>query len=82
VLAVLRPASLWVTLGVVLGAVLIIEYGFRRKLGQLLTMITLALAVIGAGILFVHFFWPIVVTAVLLIGGYLLFENLRELVRR
>jgi len=59
--------------------IIFVEAGFRRHLPQLITSVTLALAVIAALVLLFEFFWTIVVLAVLVAGGYIMWENLREL---
>jgi len=56
-----------------------IEAGFRRHLTSLITSVTIGLATVAALILLYEFFWSIVIAGVLLAGGYILFENLREL---
>jgi uncharacterized membrane protein len=45
------------------------------------TSATLGLAVVSALILTYNFFWQIVVTAVIALGVYVLWDNLRELWR-
>ena len=40
---------------------------------------TLGLALIAALILLYEFFWPVLIAAVLAIGFYLLWDNLREI---
>jgi hypothetical protein len=62
--------------------ILIIEAGFRRQLYRFIARATIILALISTVILIYEFFWPIVVGGVLLAGGYLTVENLRELLRR
>jgi hypothetical protein len=57
----------------------LVEAGFRRRLVQLVTTITVGLAIISGLILLYDFFWQIVVLAVLLAGGYIMWENVREL---
>jgi hypothetical protein len=56
-----------------------IEAGFRRRLTQLVTSVTIALAIVTTLILLFDFFWPIVIISVLLAGSYIMWENLREL---
>jgi hypothetical protein len=57
----------------------LVEAGFRRQLVRLVTSITIGLAIITALILLYDFFWQIVILAVLLAGGYIMWENVREL---
>lgn len=64
-----------------IGLFLFVEAGFRGRLTNLVTSATLGLAVVSALILTYHFFWEIVVTAVLALGVYVLWDNLRELWR-
>jgi hypothetical protein len=58
---------------------LFIESGFRGRLINLASSLGIGLSIVSALILLYEFFWPIVSIAVLVIGGYLLLENLREL---
>ena len=59
--------------------VVFIEAGFRRQLSSLITAVTIALAVVGSLVLLFEFFWTIIVIVVLIAGGYMIWENLREL---
>jgi len=59
--------------------IVFIEAGFRRQLSSLITSLTTGLAIVAALVLLFEFFWEIVVVAVLVAGGYMLWENLREL---
>jgi hypothetical protein len=56
-----------------------IEAGFRKRLTQLVTGVTIALAMVAFLILLFDFFWTIVVAGVLVAGSYIMWENLREL---
>ncbi len=56
-----------------------VESGFRRRLTGLVNGVSVGLAVVAALILLFEFFWTIVVLAVLAAGGYMIWENLREL---
>jgi hypothetical protein len=58
-----------------------IEAGFRRRLTRFIVSVNVALAVVGALVLLEHYFWSVIVLAVLGIGFYILWENLRELGR-
>ena len=60
---------------------LFVEAGFRGRLIRLVTSATLGLAVVAALVLVYEFFWQIVVVAVLVLGLYVLWDNLRELRR-
>src|SRR5215218_4780076 len=56
-----------------------IEAGFRRRLTRFTVSLNVALAVVGALVLLEHYFWSVIVFAVLTVGLYILWENLREL---
>src|SRR5215213_8588402 len=56
-----------------------IEAGFRRRLTRFIVSLNVALAVVGALVLLEHYFWSVIVFAVLAVGLYILWENLREL---
>jgi hypothetical protein len=58
-----------------------IEAGFRRRLTRFIVSANIGLAIVGALVLLQHYFWQIIVLAVLAIGLYILWENLRELGR-
>ena len=60
---------------------LFVEAGFRGRLTNLVTSAALSLAVVAALVLIYEFFWRIVVAAVLIVGIYVLWDNLRELRR-
>jgi hypothetical protein len=59
-----------------------VEAGFRGRLVNLVGSVNIGLAVVAALILIYEFFWQIVVAAVLILGLYVLWDNLRELRRR
>ena len=56
-----------------------VEAGFRGRLVNLVSSVNIGLAVVAALILLYEFFWQIVVAAVLGVGIYVLWDNLREL---
>ena len=58
-----------------------VEAGFRRRLTNLVSSANIGLAVVAALVVLYEFFWPIVVLAVLAVGAYVLWDNLRELRR-
>ena len=58
-----------------------VEAGFRRRLTNLLSSANIGLAVVSSLVVFYEFFWPLVVLAVLAVGAYVLWDNLRELRR-
>jgi hypothetical protein len=59
-----------------------VEAGFRGRLVNLVSSVNIGLAVVATLIVFYEFFWQLVVAAVLVLGLYLLWDNLRELRRR
>jgi hypothetical protein len=59
--------------------VVFIEAGFRRQLGNLIKAVTIVLAVVASLVILYEFFWTIIVVVVLIAGGYMIWENLREL---
>jgi hypothetical protein len=58
-----------------------VEAGFRGRLVNLVSSANIGLAVVATLIILYEFFWQIVVAAVLVIGLYVLWDNLRELRR-
>jgi len=68
-----------VGLVVLVALMILIEAGFRRQLAQLVTSLTIGLALLAALILVVDFFWQIIVVVALISSGYIIWENLREL---
>jgi len=60
---------------------LFIEAGFRGRLVNLVSSTTVGLAVVSALIILYEFFWQLVITGVVLLGLYILWDNLRELRR-
>jgi len=58
-----------------------VEAGFRRRLTRFIGSANVGLAMVGALVLLQHFFWQIIVFAVLSVGLYVLWDNLRELGR-
>jgi hypothetical protein len=76
------PARFWpIGLGILLGVIIFVEAGFRRRLPQLITSLTIGLAIASALVLIFQFFWQIVVAGVLVAGAYIMWDNLRELRR-
>ncbi len=59
-----------------------LEAGFRGRLVNLVSSVNIGLAVVATLILVYEFFWQVVVAAVLILGLYVLWDNLRELRRR
>jgi len=58
-----------------------VEAGFRGRLVKLVSSANIGLAVVAALVIVYEFFWQLVVAAVLLVGLYVLWDNLRELRR-
>lgn len=59
-----------------------VEAGFRKRLVNLVSSVNIGLAVVASLVLLYEFFWQLVVAAVLIVGLYVLWDNLRELFRR
>jgi len=57
------------------------EAGFRGRLVNLVSSANIGLAVVATLIIIYEFFWPLVVASVLVVGLYVLWDNLRELRR-
>ena len=58
-----------------------VEAGFRGRLVNLVSSANIGLAVVATLIIVYEFFWQLVVASVLVIGIYVLWDNLRELRR-
>jgi hypothetical protein len=59
-----------------------VEAGFRGRLVNLISSANIGLAVVATLVIVYEFFWQLVVAAVLILGLYVLWDNLRELRRR
>ena len=59
-----------------------VEAGFRGRLVHLISSVNIGLAVAATLVIVYEFFWQLVVAGVLVLGLYVLWENLRELRRR
>jgi hypothetical protein len=59
-----------------------VEAGFRGRLVNLISSVNIGLAVVATLVIIYEFFWQLVVAGVLILGLYVLWENLRELRRR
>ena len=81
VLALFAPDYLSLGFFALLMVFIAIEATFRRRIARLITWITIVLAIISAVILLIEFWDEALVVAVLLAGGYITWENLRELRR-
>lgn len=64
---------------VLISLFIFLESGFRRQLPQLINSLTIGLAVVAMLVLIWQFFWYLAIAAVLAAGGYIIWENLREL---
>ncbi len=58
-----------------------IEASFRGRLVNLVSSVNIGLAVVATLIIVYEFFWALVIAAVLIVGLYVLWDNLRELRR-
>ena len=58
-----------------------VEATFRKRLTRFVGSVNIGLAMVGALVILQHFFWQVIVFAVLAVGLYILWENLRELGR-
>jgi hypothetical protein len=58
-----------------------VEAGFRGRLVNLVSSANIGLAIVATLIIIYEFFWQLVVATVLVIGLYVLWDNLRELRR-
>ena len=63
---------------ILLGVILVMEATFQGRLRGLANWLTGLLALIASLVLITEFFTPLLVGLLLLIGGYLLYDNLRE----
>src|SRR3954452_886153 len=72
----------WAAIAAALGGYLLIESAFRRRLTQLTLRIVLILAVISIALLVVNFRAEIGLLAIVALAGFLLIDNLREVLRR
>lgn len=76
---VVLDEPLWISLAIMLGLILFIEAAFRRWLGRLLSIVTIVLALVAVAVLLIEFYEPIAIGLVVIVGLYILIENLREL---
>ncbi len=63
---------------ILLGLAIFVESAFRKQLQGLITILTNILAIIGSLVLLYKFSLQIMMVAVLLVGGYIIWQNLRE----
>jgi len=76
-----RGAYLTFALAGSIAMFLFVEAGFRGRLTNLVTSAAISLAIVATLVVFYRFFWDIVVGGVLILGVYVLWDNLRELRR-
>lgn len=65
----------------VISVIVFVEASFRGQITRFISSLTIGLAVVSGLVIFVEFFWAIVVLAILVSGGYIMWENIRELRR-
>lgn len=63
----------------IIAVITVVEAAFRRRFNRLLNALSGALAIVAGLVLVAEFFWNILIGVILLAGGYILWENLREL---
>jgi len=66
-------------LAALIGLLIFIEAGFRRRLSQMISSLVTGLAIVSAFILVFEFFWPLFVIGVLAAGVFIMWENIREI---
>jgi hypothetical protein len=64
-----------------IGVMIFLEASFRRRLPQLIKSLTIGLAIISALILLYEFFWQVIVVGILAAGLFIMWENIKELLR-
>jgi hypothetical protein len=65
----------------VISLIVFVEASFRGQITRFISSITVGLAVVAGLIIILEFFWPLVVLVILVSGGYIMLENIRELRR-
>jgi hypothetical protein len=68
-------------LATMIGVMIFLEASFRRRLPQLIKSLTIGLAIISALILLYEFFWQVIVVGILAAGLFIMWENIKELLR-
>jgi hypothetical protein len=79
VLVVFARRYLGFGLAAILAVFTFVEASFRGRLIRLVTSVTIGLSLVATLVIVYEFFWPLVISAVLVMGGFILWENLREL---
>jgi hypothetical protein len=77
-LAVFGRSHLLLGLFAALALFTLIEASFRGRLIRLVTGVALSLTAVGVLVLIYEFFWQVVILLVLVMGAFILWENLRE----
>lgn len=80
-LLIFAPKYLIFGLVALIALMIFAEAGFRERLTQMVSSLATSLAIVATLVLLYDFFWPVVVIAVLIIGFYIILENIRELSR-
>ncbi len=70
---------LFVGLAIMIGFMLFMEASFRRQLPNLISSVTVGLAIVAALVIVYEFFWQMVVIGVLAAGLFIIWENLQEI---
>lgn len=78
-LAIFARHYLFAGLAAILGLVVLIEAGFRRRLSNLLNTVAIVLAVVSFLVLVYQYYWIIIVGLVSIASLYMIWQNLREL---
>ncbi len=81
ILAVFASDFLIYGLAAVISVIVFVEASFRGQITRFISSITIGLAAVAGLVLVLEFFWPIVVIVILIAGGYIMWENIRELRR-
>jgi len=78
-LIIFAPYNWPIGLLAIIAVFIMIEATFHKRLAQLITQATIALAILAALILIVDFFPLLAIIGALVASGYMMWENLREL---
>ncbi len=80
-IALFAPSYLFVGALLIMSVIIVVESAFRGRLNRLVNILTGLLTVAAMGILFYEFFLNFLIVFILIAGGFILWENLRELWR-
>ena len=78
-IALFAPNYLLTGALITMGVILVVEAAFKRRLNRLANILTGILAFLAGTILVFEFFVTFFIAFILIAGGYILWENLREL---